>query len=192
VKREEYEEIMSGLKMDEWLETTQDIYLKSGMSFHSDPEHKRYLYQNKKILVQHGTSELYGDRLKGLRMVSGDYTTLTFDKEQFKFNFRPPKVGDTLILVENGKIIASSPIMEINGDINGYRITLAIPVPMRKNVIVSFYDTNIYRENKSYCMHNTLGPGVFKYYKPNPSKKQYKNEPYHQIIKIKQIERIEV
>jgi hypothetical protein len=192
VKREEYEGIISKFKTNEWLKEIKSIYLKSGINFHSDLEHKRYLYQNKKILVQYGISELYGDKLKGLIIVSGDYTALTFDKKNFQFKFRPPKIGDTLVLIENNKIIASSPIMDIGGDINGYKIDLAIPVPMRKNLILSFYDTNIYRENKPYCLHNILGPGIFKYYKPNPSRKKYKDEPYHQIIKIKQIERIEV
>lgn len=196
MKRKEYEEKIkaAGLLTDTWLSLKEigGIYLTSGISLHYNPEHTRYLLKKDKLLVQYGTTEFYGDRLHGLTTVSGDYKSFSFKKNQIIKDFRLPRMGDTLTVINNGKIINKSLIMNTGMDIFGYVISTATSLYLETGMQLAFYDTAIYRENKRYCLHNILEAGVFKRYIPNLSKRQYGGEPYHEVIKIKKLSRIEV
>jgi len=165
------------------------IELNDNSGKYPDFKHLRYLFQDNKILVQHGHSELYGDKLLGLKMVSGNHLSLYFSREMKVLNFRFPKIGDQL-RVHDGKKFAQSPIMNVHGDMLYVIIDLAIPLNIPLNARISFYDTNIYSSDKQNCVHSTFEEGRYLRFIPNDGKKKCNDRPYHEVIKIKDIKDI--
>jgi len=206
MEKEKFNEIIEKIKYEreKWysFHEIESLYMLSGKGIYPNWKHLRFLItKDNRILVKHGRSRPYGARLNGLILASGDYKSMTFmaGKEGFQIEasafypegFRQVKIGDVLRISEGiDRIHGEAHIKSIMGSLNSLIINLWEPLVLPKNGRFSFYDPQVFYNNSANCIHATMNEGIYMEFVENPSKKKFKDSPYHEEIKAKDIKEI--
>jgi len=192
-----FHEFMKDLEIDEnqWstFEEIESIVLKSGLGIYPNWAHTRFKVADNHILVCHGNSKPYGARLNLSATLSGGKQSIMLEGNnivpdtQYYKDFRLPKIGDHLV-VSDGDILDEAIIMDVEKSYNMFRIELSKPLQTRKIMKFSFYDPQEY--DKYMCSHSSNVEGIYMKLIPNKGKEDKKYGVYHETIKIKDIESI--
>jgi hypothetical protein len=203
--KEKFDEIIEkiGYQREKWysFHEIESIFLTSGKGYYPNWRHLRFLISKDKIIIKHGDSEPYGARLTNLVYTSNDFTSMTFSlgsegiplepSQFYPGGFRQPTTNDKIRVSEGvNKVYGESNIKKIMISMNSVVVMLWQPLKIPKTGRISFYDPSYLSKNRENCMHSTFHEGIYMYFNGNPSKKKFKDEPFHEEIKVRDIKEI--
>lgn len=197
MKSEKLNEIRNqlGLLTGTWytLYDIDSILMKDGRGVYPNYKFLRFLFTENEIYVKHGKSTPYGARLSTKFSISSTRMAVSFQygpiisSVSYHSDFRVPRSGDILVASDSkGNVVSESVIESVIFGMNGTMITLLTPITLNNDVLLSFYDPQMY--SKDLCVHGTIDPGVYLKFLENENGINHKKYgKYHEILKDRNI-----
>jgi len=207
MEKEKFEEIIKklGYKREKWLffQEIDRILLASGKGIYPNWKNLKFLItKDNRILIRHGSVKPYGARLMSTFMPNADFKIISFPKTEMGIGiesssfynewFRQPRFSDVIRATEGTKTYGESVILDIRTSGLNILVELSKPLVFSKTARLSFYDPS-YLNDRDNCIHSSINEGIYMHFSPNASKdKNKKFLPYHETIKYKDIQSIEL